>query len=345
MIVPGHENNNNQGRAVGYAKIEALKVNGGGMKYWWVNHKQTAKQEISEGFLWSPVTKANGARNLFYDNMRLAKPGELVVSYADGKISHVGTVQDFAVPATKPTSFGATGDYWAADGWLLSIEWEKLPTPVLPRQMLEELRPLLPTKYSPLNAENGHGNQVAYLAEVSGEVFRLLLGDAILAKVGNGGSMSGAVIEAVEEQVEQRIQSDKTLAETQKKQLVLARRGQGDFRSNVMALANSCRLTGLSNPSLLVASHIKPWRVCISADERLNGANGLMLAPHVDRLFDKGYISFEDDGRVLLSPQLSQDDLTKLGLAQCCAQGTSSFNPDQAQFLAYHRTHVFLRQA
>ena len=51
-------------------------------RYWWVNHKQTHRQEIEEGFLWSPFTKANGSQNRFYQNMAEARPGDFVVSYA-----------------------------------------------------------------------------------------------------------------------------------------------------------------------------------------------------------------------------------------------------------------------
>ena len=150
------------------------------------------------------------------------------------------------------------------------------------------------------------------------------------------------VVTAIEDAVEQHIQSDVELADTVKKQVVLARRGQGDFRRNVLARGSVCRLTGLANPALLVASHIKPWRVCASASERLSGANGLMLAPHVDRLFDKGLISFQDDGKVLRSSLLDSADLEKLGLVNACNRGTPPFDDEQAVFLNYHRDHVFL---
>lgn len=59
-------------------------------RYWWVNHKQTFRQEIDGTHLWSPKRNANGARNVFYDNMRAAAPGDLVLSFADGLIRHVG---------------------------------------------------------------------------------------------------------------------------------------------------------------------------------------------------------------------------------------------------------------
>jgi hypothetical protein len=73
-------------------------------------------------------------------------------------------------------------------------------------------------------------------------------------------------------------------------QLVKSRRGQGVFRDNVESREPKCRITGVSNPRYLRASHIKPWRK--SSDiEKIDGNNGLMLAPHVDFLFDRGFIS------------------------------------------------------
>ena len=62
------------------------------MNTWWVNHKQTASQEIRGGFLWSPKCKSNGHRNQFYENMRKTRPGDFVVSYANGEIGYLGIV-------------------------------------------------------------------------------------------------------------------------------------------------------------------------------------------------------------------------------------------------------------
>jgi hypothetical protein len=84
---------------------------------------------------------------------------------------------------------------------------------------------------------------------------------------------------------------------TERQTLIMARVGQGQFRANVIAqwgLGETCALTGVSIPALLTASHIKPWRD--STDEqRMDGMNGLMLAAHIDRLFDRHLLSFRED--------------------------------------------------
>ena len=70
-------------------------------RYWWVNHKQTHRQEIDGRYLWSPKRRSDGARNQFYVNMRRAAPGDLVLSYANGAIGYLGRVAEFAFTAPK----------------------------------------------------------------------------------------------------------------------------------------------------------------------------------------------------------------------------------------------------
>src|SRR3546814_904603 len=83
----------------------------------------------------------------------------------------------------------------------------------------------------------------------------------------------------MEDAVERRLVADATLDETTRRTLIRARRGQGAYRDSVHAIERACRLTGITNPALLIASHIKPWRLCEAASERLDGMNGLMLTP------------------------------------------------------------------
>jgi len=112
----------------------------------------------------------------------------------------------------------------------------------------------------------------------------------------------------------------------------------------VIALEPRCRLTGVLNPTHLIASHIKPWRES-SDEERLAGANGLLLTPTIDHLFDRGFISFADDGEVLVSPVADPDSLPKMGVPLERRLQTGSFNSDQRHFLEYHRKEIFLKSA
>jgi len=102
------------------------------MKYWWVNHKQTNKEELDGGYIWSPKTNRDNSRNQTYINLTLAQPGDPIVSYADTFIKAVGVVTEAYVEAPKPSEFGANGDNWLNDGWLVKVEWIRSSAPPLP---------------------------------------------------------------------------------------------------------------------------------------------------------------------------------------------------------------------
>jgi len=322
-------------------------------RHWWVNHKQTVRQEVDGQYLWSPKTEAGGARSQFYDNMRLAAPGDIVLSYANQRVAYVGRVADFAFTAPKPTEYGVTGGYWSQFGWRLPVFWTPLSPPVSPKAMIGEIGPLLPTRYSPIHPVTGHGNQKAYLAEIPQEVAHLILNatvfDATALRNGGGNALLfEAERQILDDAIERTLAADPGLDATTKLRLVQSRRGQGLFRDRVSAVEPKCRLTGVTNPLLLIASHIKPWRLCQTAQERLDGMNGLMLTPDADRLFDRGFVSFQDDGRPLVSSRVDADDLRRLGLESLLAETPASnwvpgpFHPNQAAYVDFHRREVFL---
>ena len=127
---------------------------------------------------------------------------------------------------------------------------------------------------------------------------------------------------------------------TEKERLQAARIGQGDFRNAlVIAWDGTCPLAGVDHLSLLRASHIKPWRSSTNA-ERLDAFNGLLLAAHVDALFDRGLISFEDDGTLLISSTISQNNLDRLGIVRGAM--ISGLDARHGTYLAHHRTHCFV---
>lgn len=328
-------------------------------QFWWVNHNQTARQEIDGQYLWSPKTESNGARSQFYNNMRRASPGDVVLSFSGQAIRYVGRVAEFAFTAPKPEEFGSTGANWSHEGWLLPVFWTRLEPPVRPKDMIGTLGPILPKKYSPIHPGSGFGNQKAYLASIPEEVFQAVVANATfnqeaLARGGANSLTFEVVTDILDDIVERLIADDLQLEDTVKRSVIMARRGQGKFRANVEAVEPSCRLTGITNPTLLIASHIKPWRLCTSAQERLDGMNGLMLTPDADLLFDRGFVTFEDGGEVRVSPRMHQEDLRRLGFSELAWQNfgvaeasavwqqTSGFRPAQRSYLAYHRAEVFV---
>lgn len=328
------------------------------MRFWWVNHNQTARQEIDGSYLWSPKREASGARSRFYDNMREAAPGDLVLSYSQQAVRFVGQVTDYAFTALKPPEFGSLGSYWEAEGWLLPVSWLAVERPVSPKSLISALGPLLPEKYSPIHRETGYGNQKAYLAEVPQTVFQIVtraaeFPDVDFSRPGANTAPGDLIRELIEDEVEARLKAEPLLSETVRKSVIEARRGQGLFRANVMKVCPACPLTGVSNPALLIASHIKPWRVCTTAEERLDGLNGLMLTPDADLLFDRGFIGFGEAGEVMVSGRVDREDLRRLGLGHISLSPSGlkdagalwreqNLQAAQAGYLKYHLENVFL---
>ena len=322
------------------------------MRTWWVNHKQTASQEILGGFLWSPKFKNNGHRNQFYENMRKTRPGDFVVSYANGEIRYLGIVTGLPRTAPRPADFGRVGENWSNDGWHVRVSWSELQTRIQPKEHFDRIRPLLPEKYSPLHTATGNGSQHAYLSRIDYPLFDELmkLGMVHPADLARQTATIDEEkvfeedeerIDETEKQIQADIEADTTLDQTMKQAIIQARRGQGIFRRRVKQIEPRCRVTGLKDGRLLIASHIKPWRDCETTEERLDGLNGLLLAPHIDRLFDKGLISFERNGRLMLSDTVDSETVESLGLSPMLAEGIGAFSEAQEVYLAFHRDNVF----
>lgn len=130
---------------------------------------------------------------------------------------------------------------------------------------------------------------------------------------------------------------------TQYEALRQSRIGQGDFRNDLLKYwGRKCAVTRVENAALLRASHIKPWRYSDN-DERLNKYNGLLLQPNLDAAFDACLISFEDDGRILISKSLSQSDLDRLGIH--ADMKLSKVDHEHSRYLAYHRDMFYKKNS
>lgn len=119
--------------------------------------------------------------------------------------------------------------------------------------------------------------------------------------------------------------------------VVKVRVNQGIFRDKLMQRYSKCCLCGVSNPAFLTASHIKPW--CESdAHEKLDIENGFLMCPNHDRLFDQGWISFDDNGRIIISDEMSQVDRIFMNVNEDMKISLSEKNKI---YLQYHRSNIF----
>ena len=125
---------------------------------------------------------------------------------------------------------------------------------------------------------------------------------------------------------------------TEKLTLSKARVGQGEYRKKLLELCPFCPITLVSDDRLLIASHIKPWAAS-NEFEKTDPKNGFMLTPTFDFLFDRGFLSFTDDRKTILSPFLSNMTYSKLGISD---NKLIPHLPTDGReiYLHYHRTII-----
>ncbi len=279
----------------------------------------------------------------------MVAPGDVVFSFRDTTIAAVGIVKSYGYESPKPAEFGAAGPNWGKIGWRVDVEYTTPRTLIKPSQHMQVLGELLPDRYSPLQA-NGRGQQNVYLAAISPEfaaaLVKLVGSDSQLLLTPSNplavttGDAKG--MQEWEEHLQKEIRQNQSIPETEKTALIKARRGQGIFKDNVMRVEAGCRITKVSNPIHLIGSHIKPWRHSNNS-ERLDGENGLLLTPSIDHLFDRGFISFEGGGDVLVSPRADDVSLRRMGIKVGERINVGAFSSQQKSFLEFHRNSVFLK--
>jgi putative restriction endonuclease len=308
--------------------------------FWWVNHSHTAQHEIAGSYLWfarkNPKSKARSESD---KNTQRLHPGDIVFSFANAEIGAVGVVLGTAREAAKPTEFEAIAQHADADtGWLVPVRFMALENPLRTDEHCSELSIVLPRKHSPILASGGtnpHMHLAAVPSLLATTLQQLLRGEV--------ERIVGTITDAVgrtlsEEIVETAIQQRTDIGPTQKTDFLKARHGQGAFRENVERNEHSCRITGVLDRRHLWATHIKPWFECDDG-EKLDGFNGLLMSPHVADLFERGYISFSDDGDLLVSSELNPVVLEKWHID--VSMNVGPFQPEQSYYLDHHRREVF----
>jgi putative restriction endonuclease len=311
------------------------------LRHWWVNHAPSERAQVDGSYLWLPKKNRNGSRNPSHQNMPRLAAGDIIFSCAAATIAALGFVLERALTSPMPRSATDTAPAAPTDeGWLVPVRFVALAEPLHPATHMDEIRPLLPARQSPLRV-SGAANPSVYLAELPqplAELLRHLLnGQVEECEERIGMEMDGQLAQkAIEEHIWQRTD----IGARDRRQLVSAGAAQGIFRERLERTETACRVTGIMDRRYLQATHIKPWK---DADDRekLDGANGLLLSPHICHLFDRGHISFADDGSLMISRHLNPYVRSAWGLQQPVP--TRPFSTEQRVYLDYHRRLLFER--
>ena len=127
---------------------------------------------------------------------------------------------------------------------------------------------------------------------------------------------------------------------TEAERLIVQRIGQDIFRSGLIEYwQGRCPLTGITDTVLLRASHIVPWKDCTNDAERLDVHNGLLLSALWDAAFDRGLVTFDDEGRPQFSPSLGE-----VARAELRWQNPVPLTDKHRKRLAWHHTNLFVSQ-
>jgi len=308
------------------------------MRTWWVNQNQTYKQEVGGGYLWSPKTKANGSRNVFYDNMTKVQPGDLVLAFRDTYIKAIGVAESRCVSHPKPDYGAGKNVQWHNDGWKVNVQFFPLHTPMRPREHMDRIAPVLPSRYSPLQPD-GNGVQSVYLAEVPEQMEAVLL--ALIEEARNDLGVFLALSKSYV-----MVANGNGSAEGLERSVLSVSSDGGfpadEFRRKVLAREGRCRISGIENPQFLKVRHIKPWGASTEI-ERWDPENGLAFAPNFAALFSRGAIGVDDHGFLVHSRSVAESDFEKLDLPPARRLWLGEFSEQQRRYLAAHRGEVFQR--
>lgn len=291
------------------------------MAVWWVFQNKSYDRSRDGGYLWAPLLDKTGHKKSHWETMADVLPGDVVLSCRDRKIVATSIARSAAYIAEQPNPLDA--EFWAGRGRRVDVAYVDLPREI-PVDDLVDLLPMLTGKDGPL-ASTGRGKQ-GYLFPVSP---RAAL--ALFERIDRAADVD-QLLAAASDAKPGRV----TTANVS----TVARVGQQTFRKQVAERwAGKCAVTGADIDSLLIASHIIPWRIA-NDSERLDPANGLLLEARFDRLFDSGLITFDVDTQILISKRLDAPNRRRLGLDP--AMRLARRYPDTDQYLRFHRELLFL---
>jgi len=139
----------------------------------------------------------------------------------------------------------------------------------------------------------------------------------------------------------EEIKNDDTISEIVKDTISKARIGQGKYREKLLENCPICPITLVSDERLLISSHIKPWSKSDN-NEKVDPMNGFMFTPTYDKLFDIGFMTFDDDGKMIVSNWVSKMTQNKLGIYSGKTTSIHQYlTTERIKYLQYHRENIF----
>ncbi|MEW4108339.1 HNH endonuclease [Bacillus thuringiensis] len=306
------------------------------MNYFLVFQNKSYVEERSGGYLWAPQTNKFGHTIHNWKYMKKIEKGDIIFNSYKGQLVSVLIARENCNEHDRPAVLDQL-ELWEKKGWMVNVEYIDLNVPIVYKDYMGVILELQDDKYAPFN-KSGRGN-TGYLFRVSTELANFLFK---LIEKKNGYTRDEFQIEDKGEEqfikkFEKYLDSPIVLEKTERELIIKSRIGQSAFKKALLAIERKCRLCEVTDERFLIASHIKPWSQS-NNQERLDVNNGLLLCPNHDALFDKGYISFDKDGSILISDSL--DEATNIVLN---INGIMNIrmNESQQEYIEWHRENAY----
>jgi putative restriction endonuclease len=296
----------------------------------------TYKEEKDLGIIWSPKLDQGGNVPHSWLRMTEVEAGDRVFHYVKGNVMAISVATTGCLEASKPSTM-QNHEQWNDSGYLVKLQYHELEEPLSVRAGFDEISPFLPLKYSPFQIDS-NGNQ-GYLYPCNEE-----LAIKLLELISDSN-----IYQVEEEQLElsigvvrrkERNTIVPLIAETEAEAKTKIRLGQQKFRRGLMPLwDHKCVLCGIELAALLRASHSKPWKDSTNA-ERIDPNNGVLLCCNHDALYDKGFITFDGQGRLHISSSILEVDYIQYGLIPRTKIVRSEGNKP---YFKWHKKNIFLQ--
>jgi len=271
------------------------------MAFFWVNLGTTHKEVKEHSFLWAPAhtTNINGQKHIDkgWKAVPTVSKEDVIFCHYKGKIIYIAKAIKDAYESERPK--GRFYDEWKKDGYKIEVDLEVLSPPLQVDIFKETFINRYNLKCSP-KVYNTTDNRTTqnYMSSIPNPAAILI----------------ASYLGEFDTEFKTPSKSHKKINKTQREVIASARVGQGKFREEVLSIWNwKCPITDISTPGLLVASHIYPWALSTD-EERLDEYNGFPFSPDIDKLFDRGFISFEDTGELIIHQDFTRESLEKLGI-------------------------------
>ncbi len=304
------------------------------MNHYIVMQGHTYQEEKEAEIIWSPQKDKGRNTPHSWRRMEEVSSGDRIFHYVKSKIVAISIALSDCEEGKKPDSL-TSYDQWEEQGFLVRLQYHELEQPLTIKDYFNELKVLLPVKYSAFQ-QDGDGNQ-GYLYPCNEELAIKLLdiiSDMNIYQV-DDEQLEFAIGTVVRTERNTLIP---VITETEAEAKRKIRIGQEKFKAALLPLWNhQCALCGIELPALLRASHSKPWRES-SNEERLDPYNGVLLCCNHDALYDQGYITFDGTGLIHISGRIPA---TNYGMYNIHQKMKVSRYEENKQYFRWHRKNIF----